>query len=111
MKAGYIQALTKEERAGCLKLGSIMAFSDFGITPSGIDTFVKKAGVSDYLNTIGGAVVATALIGGIPLGVAAHVIGKRIRQQTDKEKEMEAKLKYYRAATGALDTDLGQMGA
>jgi hypothetical protein len=86
-------------------------FRSFGITPNGIDPFVKKAGLSDYLNTIGRAVIATALIGGVPIGVAAHVIGKRIRQQTDKEKEMEAKLKYYRAATGALDMDLGQMNA
>lgn len=109
MKAGYINALTKEERAACLKMGSIMAFSQFGITPRGIDPFVKSAGLSDYLNTIGRAVVATALIGGVPIGVAAHVIGKRIRQQTGKEKEMEAKLKYYRAATGSLETNLGQI--
>lgn len=111
MKAGYIQALTKEERAGCIKMGALMAFSNFGVTPGNIDPFVKKAGVSDAFNALGRAVIATALIGGIPIGVAAHVIGKRIRQQTDKEKEMEAKLKYYRSATGALDTDLGQIGA
>ena len=109
MKAGYITKLTREERAGCMKLGAVMAFAQAGILPSQIDGLSKTAGVNDYLNTLGKAILTVSLVGGIPLGVAAHIVHRRINQQSEKEKEMQEQLKYYRAATGSLGQGLGEI--
>lgn len=106
MKPGYISRLSKEERSGCVKFGMTLAFAQAGLTPQNIDGFCKTAGVNDYLETAGKAVLALALIGGIPIGVAAHVVGNRINQQSMKEKELQEKLKYYHTATGSLEHGL-----
>lgn len=106
MKPGYITQLSKEERAGCVKFGALLAFAQSGIVPSEIDGFCKKAGLNDYLDTAGKAVLAVSLIGGIPVGVAAHIVGRRINQQSMKEKELQEKLKYYHSATGSLEQGL-----
>lgn len=109
MKPGYINMLSKEERAGCMKMGAVMAFARFGVTPDKADAVIKKAGLNDYINTAGKAVIAMSLIGGIPLGVAAHIINRRINEQSAKERELEEKLKYYRAASSSLGQGLATL--
>ena len=109
MKPGYIAKLSREERAGCMKLGAVMAFAKAGIMPSQIDEVSKTAGASDYLNTLGKTILTVSLVGGIPIGVAAHIVNRRINEQSEKERELKEKLKYYHAATGSLEHGLEAM--
>jgi hypothetical protein len=52
------------------------------------------------------AVAIVALLGGIPLGVASHVVGRQLTQQKRKEQELQARIDYYRNATRGLESGL-----
>ena len=109
-RPGYIDTLTQEERAGCIKFGASLAFGSRGLTGASIDRFVKQAGIGDIVGGTGKTILAVALLGGIPLGVAAHIVNNKIIADTQKEKELKERLKYYRAATSSLESGLaGQL--
>lgn len=103
----YTQLLSPAERAQCMKLGAITKLAS---SPS-----VKEAegGMLAVLNpaNVAKAVMGVSLLGGIPLGIAAYTIGKRINEQKQKEKELIEKAKYYRNATGGLERGLALPGA
>ena len=108
MKAPYTKLLTTAERASAIKLGAMLKFSDAGIPLGKIDGVIKRAGIS-----AGGtmkAVAVLALLGGVPLGVAAHLIGKQVTHQRAGERELEEKIKQYREASKGLETGLAGLG-
>jgi len=98
-KPAYISLLTPEERAASVKMGAMLKCSELGI---------KQSAVSDVINPTNAmkAVAVASLLTGVPLGVAAHIIGRRLTGVENREKEMQEKIKYYRNATRGLETGL-----
>lgn len=110
----YRELLTAEERKACWRLGALAKFAEHGIRPAGIDRAVKVAGIpagaATLLSPVGmaKAVATVAVLTGVPLGVAAHVVGRRIGQARGKEKELTEQAQFYRNATAQLEQGLGR---
>jgi len=98
-KPPYIALLTPQERAASVKLGAMMKCSELGIKQSAISEVINPSNAMK-------AVAAVSLLIGVPMGVAAHVIGRRVTGVENREKEMKEKIKYYRNATRGLETGL-----
>jgi hypothetical protein len=68
--------------------------------------FSKVADIGDVLDFGSKAVVGTAVIAGVPLGILAHAIGKHITQSRNKERELRERIGYFDEATSALNRGL-----
>ena len=95
----YTQLLTTEERAQCMKMGAITSVAHRTKEADGALSFLNPSNVAK-------AVIGVSLLGGIPLGIAAHTVGKRINDQKNQERELIERIKYYRAASGNLERGL-----
>jgi len=97
----YTQLLTPEERAQCMKLGAATKLAEYGRTKEAdsVLSFLSPANVTR-------AVIGVSVLSGIPLGIAAYTIGKRVTDQKNKERSLMQQAKYYRAATGNLEQGL-----
>ena len=113
MSTMFKQLLTAEERVACWKLGMHTKFADAGIAPSKIDETIKEAAGETPLFSVGGAakaIMAVSLLTGIPLGIAAHVVGQRISATRSKEQELNSQVGYYRNAARQLEGGLQAAG-
>jgi hypothetical protein len=63
----------------------------------------KESADAGLLDTGIKGVVALSLVTGIPLGIAAHLLGKASTERSMRERELEAKIKYYSTASGELE--------
>jgi len=106
MKPLYTQLLSREERAAGMRMGAVMKFAEHGIRVDEIDGVMKSAAVNISPGGAAKAVAAIALLTGIPLGVAAHAIGKRLTEQRTQEEELKHKIDFYQEATRGLETGL-----
>jgi hypothetical protein len=111
MATQYREVLEPQERLAAFRLGACLKFASIGVRPSEIDAFVKQAGpgaTSALFSPTGAAkmVATVAILTGVPLGVAAHVIGKRITGARGREKELQSQIGYYRNASQQLETGL-----
>jgi hypothetical protein len=108
-KAAYTQLLSKSERAAAMKFGAALALQQSGVPLRHADN-VKQAfqmpSVSGALDNVSKAIVATSLIAGVPIGIAAHMVGRGISSNRRKEREQLARIKYYRDATRQLESGL-----
>ena len=97
----YTQILTPEERAQCMKLGAMTKLAEFGHTKEA-DSALSFLSPSNVAR----AVIGVSLLGGVPLGIAAYQIGKRINTQKGQEREMLERIKHYRNAASGLEGGL-----
>ena len=106
--AAYISMVTPEERAASIKFGAMLGFHANGVRLDEVDAVVKQAlpSGSGMLDSGMKAVVYTSLIAGIPLGAAAHLIGRSVSANRKAERERLARIKYYRDVTGNLESGL-----
>ena len=109
----YTQLLTPAERLECIKLGAALHFADRGISLSKLARMRKSGSVGDVvggiadLSTAGWkGVMALSLLGGIPLGVASHVVANKLTEEKNKEIELRQKIKFFRQASGGLEEGL-----
>ena len=103
-KADYISLLTPAERVGAMQLGATLKCAEHRIPAAKVDEVLKTAGIS--AEGVAKAIAVTSVLAGVPMGVAAHVINKRITNQKQKELELKEKIKYYRNATQGLEAGL-----
>ena len=114
MATMYRELLTADERKACWRLGALAKFAEAGVRVGDIDKAVKVAGIpasaATLLSPVGmaKAVATVAVLTGVPLGVAAHVVGRRMSQARGKEKEMTEQAQFYRNATAQLEQGLSQ---
>lgn len=110
MTPDYIKCLTRQERASAIKFGAALAFCRHGIPLSKVDDMSKKAVTAPsgggVLDGVSKAILATAVITGVPVGIAAHMIGRQLSTNRRKEREQLARIKYYRDATRQLESGL-----
>lgn len=103
-RPAYLKLLTPAERSASMKIGAAMKYAEFG---------VKQSALTDVLSPDNAmkAIVAVSLLGGIPMGVAAHIVGRRLTGTENREQELKEKIKYYRNATRGLETGLSAPAA
>ena len=84
-----------------------MKFAEAGIRPSQIEKVAAGPG-APLLSPSGlaKAVVTVAVLTGVPLGIAAHVVGQHVTASRGKEKELQAQTQYYRNAAQQLGSGL-----
>ena len=107
------QTLTPEERRACWRLGAYAKFAEAGIRPSAVDATVKAAaGAAALLSPTGMAkmIATVAIVAGVPLGTAAHIVGKQIQKSRGREAELKTQIGYYRNAAGQLENGLAATG-
>lgn len=104
----YTQLLSKEERADCLLTGMMLKGASVGasfdqVKQAGLGSAI--AGTADFGTK---AVIATSLLTGIPAGIVAHLLHKRIKKQDIKEQELLNKDEYYRDAADLIEDELAK---
>lgn len=95
-KAAYVQLLTPAERAAGLRIGGSLVVKQAGFNLSEAPANIMKA------------IAATALLTGIPMGVAAHIVGKHVSNERMKERELRERINYFRDATSSMERGLAQ---
>lgn len=100
----YNKYLTVEERAQCLKFGAQLKCAEYNTTPEQL--LKASADWYDAPATMMKTVAALALVTGIPIGIAAHAIGKHVNTERTKEKELKEQIKYYKNTVGGLQSGL-----
>ena len=83
--------LNKSERIACIKAGAL-AYA--GMLDGGVD-----AAKTLWVLAAAGA--------GIPIGVASHIIGRRIAGKRLREEELKEKIKLYQSAADEMAAGLG----
>ena len=103
----YNKYLTIEERAQCLKFGALMKCAEHNVQPDELKAYIDKTGAwYDMPSSALKVVAGLALVTGIPVGVAAHVIGNQINKERSKERELKEQIKYYQNTVGSLQSGL-----
>jgi len=124
-KKAYRKLLTDEEYYACLRLGALTKLAQMGLTMAEFEGMVKKAqgAGTAALNALQGfgkllgwgtqraedlakLVLLAGGITAVPLGVGAHLIGRRVSEQDAEEKEKMEQLKYYQHAAKGLESGL-----
>ena len=96
----YTKLLTREERADCMFTGMMLKGAEAGIT--------KEAALSDIGDFSTKAVIAASLLTGIPTGIVAHILAKKARKQTLKERELIEQNDYYRDAADLIEDEMAK---
>ena len=100
--------LDKAERFACVKAGALMAAGDMDaelgeVKEAAFVVDTAKAGV----DTAKSLWILAALGAGVPLGVGAHVIGRRISGKRLREEELKEKIRLYQDAADEMAAGLG----
>ena len=99
----YHKYLTPQERVQCLRFGAVLKCAERGITPK---QFMKQAAWYDVPATALKTVAALAVVTGVPIGIAAHVINRHVTKERTKERDLKEQIKYYQNAAGGLQSGL-----
>lgn len=114
MATMFRELLSPGERAAAWRLGAYSKFAEAGVRPSQVDNHIKQAAGAGTLASPAGmakAIATLALLTGVPLGVAAHIVGQRVTATRAKEEDMMTQTKYYRNAAGQLEQGLAAADA
>ena len=98
--------LTHEEKAAALRLGAYIKFAECGVRPSMIKQAVGDAPPLLSPAGLARAIVTVSVLTGVPLGIAAHTVGRHVAQSRGRERELETQTQYYRNAAQQLGTGL-----
>lgn len=101
-----MEYLTPEERAAAMKFGAYQKFAEARVPFQAIDTVVKQALELPSASGVAKSVIALSVLTGIPIGIAAHVIGNRVTKERGREKELTTETGYYRNASHQLQRGL-----
>lgn len=107
----YKQILGFEKHEQFFKQGVALAASSLGMTA----VQVKQA--DNAVNTITGlgdlsarTLLAASLVTGVPIGILAHVVGKKITERSAKELELKDQVGYYRNASQDIEREMARQG-
>lgn len=101
MAAITTELLGRQDAAGLAKFGMALESAEFGKTAQALGS-IADAGLN--------GLVMGSLITGIPVGILAHVVHRKIKQRKLKEQELDEQLEYYRNAANGLEAGLAGYG-
>ena len=96
-KPPYLDLLTQEEHRTVLEDSLKYACAQSG---------VKQAEGLSLANLPAEVVLGVSVLGGVPLGIAGHIVSRAIKSDEFAQREQKAKIKYYRDVTRELGEDL-----
>lgn len=96
----YTRLLTKEERGDCMVTGMMLKGAEAGLT--------KEAAIGDIGEFGTKAVIATALLTGIPAGIVAHLLANKAKKQSLKERALMEQNEYYRDAADLIEDEMAK---
>lgn len=105
----FRKTLTPQERAAAWRFGAYLKFAEAGVRPTQVDGHIKQAaGAAALLSPTGMAktIATVAILTGVPLGIAAHIVHRRIRDSRGREDELKTQVGYYRNASQQLEGGL-----
>ena len=102
MASRIMEYISPSERAESMKVGAYQKFATAGVPINRINGIVKRAVDLPSPSGVAKSVIALSVITGIPVGIAAHIIGNRVTSERGREKELTTQAGYYRNATSQL---------
>lgn len=102
----YTKLLTRQERLECIGSGMLLKSAGEGV-PADMVKEANLVGAADFGTK---AVVALALMTGVPLGIASHLIHNSIKKKKLKEREALQKIDFYQDAGDRIENELAQSG-
>jgi len=103
--------MSPEERADCQRVGALLKLAQLHVPPGAADEAVKVAiSIGPALEGSAKTILVGSLLTGIPLGIMAHMFGKKITEIKRRERELRTKIDYYRGAGTELETAMAQAG-
>jgi hypothetical protein len=110
-KAPYIKNMHPAERAELMKVGAALKLAHLQLPADQADLLVKRAiSPGGALDATAKTVVVGSLLTGIPIGIMAHMISKKVTDVKRQERELQQKIDYYREAGQGIETGLSQAG-
>jgi len=109
----YTKHASPHARAELMRLGAIMKLAQAGVQPEYMDpamTLVKRSAIGPALDATAKTVVLGSVLTGIPVGIMAHMLAKKMTAVKRREREMQQKIDHYRTAATELESGLAQSG-
>jgi hypothetical protein len=109
-----MNSLSPAEKAAWLRAGMLLKAAQLGLPAELLAPLAKQAGLADTISKpidySAKAILYGSLITGIPVGIMAHMISKKMSTVKAKQRELEEKIKYYHGATEGLETGMARSG-
>ena len=117
-KYNYNSLLTPEERQSCMAIGALAKCAEAGVHHKDpifekLQPFFDRGTLNKKAQSIGGtmdaglqALLLASLVSGVPLGVAAHYIGKSTDRSTKDIRAKKQEIQHYRDAAKDLDAEM-----
>lgn len=99
--------LSKAERFACVKAGALMAAGDMDAELGEVKTAGLAGAAQAGADAAKSLWILAALGAGLPLGVGAHFIGRRISGKRLREEELKEKIRLYQDAADEMAAGLG----
>lgn len=100
----YTQLLDPQERMDAHLTGAMLKSAEARVP---MEKCADLAGLADAGTK---TILAISLLTGVPLGIAAHLVGSSINKRKLKEREAMDKIDFYRDAGDAVESELAQSG-
>jgi len=116
-KYSYNSLLSPAERKQCMALGALAKCAEEGVHSSdaifdklqpffSTGDITKEAQLADIADTGLQALLLTSLVTGVPLGVAAHYLGKATTRDNKETRATKQEIQHYRDAAKDLDAEM-----
>jgi hypothetical protein len=109
--------LNPAERAAWMRAGMLLKAAQLGLPAETIAPLAKQADLKDLTAMVSqpidiGAktILYGSLITGIPVGIMAHMISKKMNTVKAKQRILDEKIRYYQGAAEGLETGMAQSG-
>jgi hypothetical protein len=110
--APYTKWASPQERVAGIRQGALHRCLADCIRPSEVGRVVKTAaGPAGALDTTLKMILVSSLLTGVPIGIAAHHINRKVKEDREKERELKARIGFYNDASGDLEAGLAGGGA
>lgn len=108
-----LSMLSPAERVAWNQVGALLKAAQLGLPTAVIDPLLKKADIGYLgkgLDMSAKTILYGSLITGIPLGIMAHMVSKKVSTVKAKQRELDEKIRYYHGAAEGLETGMVQAG-
>ena len=102
--ATYANWLSPDERLAAIRQGYLVKCAESGVTKAAVS-------VLGTLDSATKAVLVGSVLTGIPMGVMAYAINRRLSRKRQQERELQERIEFYNEAAHDLESGLAERGA